>query len=209
MPGRFSKGTIACVAVLLTIAAAHAQGKPPASTPSPPPLPAAHEPPPSAQNGTPAMVVDLQAMDGLIGKSVKSAAGDDMGRLIDLIVGTNGEIRAAIIDFGGVLGVGSRKVAVDWHALNFADSAKGGPIKVGLTRDALRVAPEYRSGEPIVILQAPVVPTPAAPPPPKSDVAGRQPPGPPSAAAPAAPPPVVPATTPTPAPANPATPAPK
>ena len=173
----FRRCAHAALILVVSVGVAEAQDNPPATSApapaataaTPPPAapsaatapsaaaPAApvHEPPPSpAQTGTPAVVVDLQAMDGLIGKSVKGPTGEDMGRLIDLLVGTNGEIRAAIIDFGGVLGVGSRKVAVDWHALNFADSAKGGAIKVALTRDALRVAPEYRSGEPIVILQS-------------------------------------------------------
>ena len=40
-----------------------------------------------------------------------------MGRIVDVIVNRSGQVRAAIIDFGGFLGVGSRKVAVEWSAL--------------------------------------------------------------------------------------------
>jgi len=43
-----------------------------------------------------------------------------MGRIVDVIVNRDGQVRAAIIDFGGFLGVGNRKIAVDWRALNFA-----------------------------------------------------------------------------------------
>ncbi|WP_246725192.1 PRC-barrel domain-containing protein [Beijerinckia sp. L45] len=109
-------------------------------------------------------MVDLSTMDALIGKTVRSSTGEDLGRLIDLVVETNGQVRAAIIDFGGVLGVGSRKIAVDWRALDFGGSAKGGPIKLALTRNQVRLSPEYRSGEPIVILEdsGPEAPAPKA-----------------------------------------------
>ena len=42
-----------------------------------------------------------------------------MGQIIDVIVKRDGQVRAAVIDFGGFLGVGSRKIAVDWSALSF------------------------------------------------------------------------------------------
>ena len=42
-----------------------------------------------------------------------------MGRIVDVLVDRRGQVRAAIIDFGGFLGVGSRKIAVDWSALHF------------------------------------------------------------------------------------------
>jgi hypothetical protein len=40
---------------------------------------------------------------------------EDMGRIVDVIVDRSGQVRAAVIDFGGFLGVGSRKIAVDWN----------------------------------------------------------------------------------------------
>lgn len=108
----------------------------------------------SAPSGTSAVVMDLSAIQGLIGKSVTSSAGEDMGRIIDLLVTPSGVVRAAVIDFGGFLGVGSRKVAVDWKALSFVDMSKGGAIRLALTRDQVRVSPEYKSGDPVVILEA-------------------------------------------------------
>jgi len=39
-----------------------------------------------------------------------------MGRIVDVIVDLAGVVRAAVIDFGGFLGVGSRKIVVDWNA---------------------------------------------------------------------------------------------
>ena len=125
-----------------------------------PAMPPAAPPP----NGTPATVMDLGEVDGVLGKNVRSTAGDDMGRIVDVIVGGNGQVHAAIIDFGGFLGVGSRKVAVDWRALQFASEGKVGRITTGLSRNQIRLAPEYKNGEAVVVLNAPgAVPSTAAP----------------------------------------------
>jgi predicted component of type VI protein secretion system len=75
-----------------------------------------------------------------------------MGRIVDVLVNRSGQVRAAIIDFGGFLGVGSRKVAVDWHAIQFAPDGKLDRIIVSLSRNEVRLAPEFKRGEPVVVL---------------------------------------------------------
>jgi hypothetical protein len=101
--------------------------------------------------GTPAVVVDDNSVESLLGKDVMSEPkGEKLGQITDILVSHGGEIRAAVIDFGGFLGVGSRKIAVAWPTLHF--SATG--ITLGMTRDELRVTPEYHQGEPIVIVGA-------------------------------------------------------
>jgi hypothetical protein len=71
---------------------------------------------------------------------------------VDIIVSRDGQIHAAIIDFGGLLGIGTRRIAIDWHALNFAPSGKPGAIVLELTRNQVRLAPEYKRGEPVVVV---------------------------------------------------------
>lgn len=128
-----------------------AQPSPPAVVPAAPP--AAATAPPAAQQGTPATVLDTQDYESLLGRSVRSAGGDELGRVIDVIIDKDGHPRAAIIDFGGFLGVGTRKIAVDWRALRFsAEAGKERKLSVALTRNQVRVSPEYKSGEPIVVL---------------------------------------------------------
>ena len=73
-----------------------------------------------------ATVLDKSHVQGVLGKEVLDPAGADMGRIVDVVVDTSGEPRAAVIDFGGFLGVGSRKIAVDWNALHFSP-APGDP----------------------------------------------------------------------------------
>jgi sporulation protein YlmC with PRC-barrel domain len=114
------------------------------------------------------LTLDVHDAEAILGKSVHSSTGDDMGRLVDVVVDTDGRPRAAIIDFGGFLGVGSRKIAVDWSALKFVpNDPKGNVITVALTRDQVKAAPEFKEGSPVVALgaQASPPPAPAAPPP--------------------------------------------
>jgi hypothetical protein len=103
----------------------------------------------------PATVVDDQQLESVLGIRAFSATGEDMGRIVDVIVDHGGEVRAAIIDFGGFLGVGSRQIAVDWRSLRFEPNGKAGTVAVTLTRDQLRVAPVYKSGEPVVLVGGP------------------------------------------------------
>ena len=92
---------------------------------------------------------------GVLGREVRSSVDENMGRIVDVIVDRAGHVRAAIIDFGGFLGVGSRKIAVDWNALRFhPDSAKRDVITLELTRDQVKAAPEYKDKQPVVVLGA-------------------------------------------------------
>jgi hypothetical protein len=114
--------------------------------------------------GTPAVVIDGDTADTLLGKPVESADGEDMGRIVDVIVDRAGTTRAAIIDFGGFLGVGSRQIAVDWRVLHFAKENMN-RVVAELSRDQLRVAPVYKPGEPVVVVgRADAMPAQAAPP---------------------------------------------
>ncbi|MGE5780326.1 MAG: PRC-barrel domain-containing protein [Hyphomicrobiales bacterium] len=128
---------------------------PPMGQPENPPSTAAPPAPPSNPSpGTPAVVLDDQEVSTILGKSVRSSAAEDMGRIVDIIVSHDGQVRAAIIDFGGFLGIGMRKIAVDWRALNFAPAGKPGSITVDLTRNQVRLAPEYKRGEPVVVVSS-------------------------------------------------------
>lgn len=125
---------------------------PPASTTAPG-IPAQTKPdkmPPMAPSVT---VMDATGASGILGRAVKGADGKDMGRIVDVIVDTSGQVRAAVIDFGGFLGVGSRKIAVDWKALHFNGAVKrGDDVRLELTRDQIKAAPEYKEGKPLVVI---------------------------------------------------------
>jgi hypothetical protein len=125
---------------------------PPPQTESSPDSPAKAPAPPREPTVT---VLDHREVQGILGKQVRSTADEDMGRIVDVIVDRGGQARAAIIDFGGFLGVGSRKIAVAWNALRFSPNAdKVERIALELTRDQVRAAPEYKEDKPVVVLGA-------------------------------------------------------
>lgn len=106
-------------------------------------------PPPSVT------IIGAQDAHGVLGRDVRSSTAQDMGRIVDVIVDLQGRVRAAVIDFGGFLGVGSRKIVVDWSALNFARLAeKSESITLDLTKEQVNAAPEYKEDKPVVVLGA-------------------------------------------------------
>jgi len=112
-------------------------------------------PAPEAKPTPSVTIINAADARGVLGREVRSAADESMGRIVDVIVDRAGHVRAAIIDFGGFLGVGSRKIAVDWSALRFGRIAnKSDAVILELTREQVRPAPEYKEGKPVVVLGA-------------------------------------------------------
>jgi hypothetical protein len=142
------------VAGFAAVAALAADGTPQTdgnSPPNPPPAAAPKEPapPPSVT------VIGARDAHGVLGRDVRSPTDEDMGRIVDVIVDRSGTVRAAVIDFGGFLGVGSRKIVVDWSALHFGQVAsKSDSITLELTKDQVTAAPEYKEDTPVVVLGA-------------------------------------------------------
>ena len=120
--------------------------------------PAAKATPDAAKEpAPPPSVTVIGAADarGILGRDVRSTAGENMGRIVDVIVDRAGTVRAAVIDFGGFLGVGSRKIVVDWSALHFGQvTNKKESITLELTLEQVKAAPEYKEDTPIVSLGA-------------------------------------------------------
>lgn len=121
----------------------------PAEASPPPTASASKTEPPSAETLDPATV------QAVLGREIRSTAGESMGRIVDVIVDRTGQVRGAVIDFGGFLGVGSRKIAVEWSLLRFASGEKSDRVTVDLSRNQVKAAPEYKDGKPIVMLGAP------------------------------------------------------
>jgi len=136
--------------ILATSAAVWAQGETPQNKGAVPP--AAQKdpaPPPSVT------VIGARDAHGILGREVRSAANENMGRIVDVIVDRKGTVRAAVIDFGGFLGVGSRKIVVDWDAMHFGRIAnKADSISLELNKEQVNAAPEYKEDTPLIVLGA-------------------------------------------------------
>ena len=92
-----------------------------------------------------AKVTVLRSTDSVLGKPLIVASGETAGRIVDVLADPTGQVRAAVVEFGGFLGLGSRRIAVDWSDLRF----EGSKISVDLTSERLSQAPEVKEGGPV------------------------------------------------------------
>ena len=137
---------------LVVVTAARAEDEPPKTAPAaaPPAAPATKAAPPASVT-----VIAPKEAHGVLGRDVRSPTDEDMGHIVDVIVDHSGTVRAAVIDFGGFLGVGSRKIVVDWNALHFGRvNNKGDSITLELTKAQVSAAPEYKEDSPVIVLGA-------------------------------------------------------
>lgn len=153
--------SVAIVAGLTIAVSRAAEEQPAASTEAD--APPAAQPPASMVPVTPkdaapppsVTIIGASDAHGVLGRDVRSAADEDMGHIVDVIVDRTGHVRAAVIDFGGFLGVGSRKIVVDWNALRFGKiTSKKDSITLELTKAQVAAAPEYKEDTPMVVLGA-------------------------------------------------------
>ncbi len=113
--------------------------------------------------GTPAPLAPAPtqsvAAGGILGRTVVGADGQAIGRVVDVLVDAASKPRAAVIDFGGFMGVGSRRIAVSWTDLSFPTVSAAGvdaDIKLDLTADQISAAPAYTDQtKPAVVVEPP------------------------------------------------------
>jgi hypothetical protein len=152
MRARRLMNTVAVAAFLAVLATGLAVSE---DAPGPPPNEPSNHAAPGGAEPPSVTVLENHEVEGILGRQVLSAAEENMGRIVDVIVDHSGRVRAAIIDFGGFLGVGSRKIAVDWNALHFPPPGQpNAKISLDLTRDQVKAAPEYQEGKSVVVLGA-------------------------------------------------------
>lgn len=86
----------------------------------------------------------------LIGTDVQSTAedGDDIGEVSDLLLNEDGEVKGVVISVGGVMGIGDKKVAVEWDAVEVSKDEDGDYVmRINTTKEALEDAKEYDEDE--------------------------------------------------------------
>ena len=100
-----------------------------------------------AQPGPPppaSMPKSTAAMGTILGRNVFDSAGDNVGRLVDILADKNGAPLAAVVDVGGFLGIGARRVAIAWTLLRFTVANGEMRIAMDLTFDSAAAAPEFQ-----------------------------------------------------------------
>jgi hypothetical protein len=124
----------------------------------------ADDSPPAAAppKGSSLQKVAPEDAEAILGRSVTGPDGRNIGRLVDVLVDENGRPQAAVIDFGGFLGVGTRKVAVHWSALRFTPATREHLIRLEMTPDQIKAAPEYNDTDKTAAVVTPSGATPQA-----------------------------------------------
>jgi hypothetical protein len=95
---------------------------------------------PAAARGA-AAGLTLDRASGIVGTNVLGANGRDAGEVENLLIDGNGQVRAAVVEWGGFLGIGTRRAVVPIEQLAF-----GGPndrVRMDLSRAQLEALPRY------------------------------------------------------------------
>lgn len=96
-----------------------------------------------APQATSVQIMAPEAAEAILGRQIIDVAGKDLGLLVDVLVDENGQPQAAVIDVGGFMGVGNRKVAVHWSTLRFKPAEGKHIITLEMTPDQIKAAPDY------------------------------------------------------------------
>lgn len=76
----------------------------------------------------------------VIGKTVVSQQGEEIGNVEDVVMDQESQQQLAVVDVGGFLGAGEKSVAVPFEQLELSED---GRIRSELTRENLQAQPEY------------------------------------------------------------------
>ncbi len=111
----------------------------------------------TAPDPTPTRTVEqiqTRQLESLLGREVRTRVEGDSGRIIDLLTDREGKLQAAVVEMGGFLGIGTRKIAIDWRSFNFNTPDPRAFVTLEASREQLRLAPEYTARETVVVLMA-------------------------------------------------------
>lgn len=79
-----------------------------------------------------------------VGQVVYNRAGERIGEINELLIGSNGRVLAALVGVGGFLGIGERSVAVTYNALEMTRGPDGrSRMVININKATLQSAPEY------------------------------------------------------------------
>ena len=97
--------------------------------------------------GTPLYGQNVTA-SSITGASVMDATDNSIGKIDDLVLSGQGQLTNYVVDVGGFLGIGSKRVALTPQDVTITADANGNlQAKTQLTKDALNARPDYTKPE--------------------------------------------------------------
>jgi sporulation protein YlmC with PRC-barrel domain len=79
----------------------------------------------------------------LIGATVKNPEGESLGSIRELVLDPqDAKIKNAVVSMGGLLGIGSKTVAIPWNELTL--QSDGRAVVIAMGKEELQNAPEWK-----------------------------------------------------------------
>ncbi len=85
----------------------------------------------------------MASADALIGKTVYGRDNNKIGEVDDVILDSSGKAKQLVIGSGGFLGIGEKKVAVEYNTANW-DQAQNRINLSGLSREDVKAMAEFK-----------------------------------------------------------------
>jgi hypothetical protein len=90
----------------------------------------------------------------LIGLEVRGQNNEKIGKVDNLAIDQTGQVRYAVVSFGGTMGIGAKMLPLPWQALTLESMPRPGErattspyCVLGIDKDTLAKAPSFESGQ--------------------------------------------------------------
>ncbi len=94
----------------------------------------------------------------LIDRRVIGREKREIGHVIDVLVDVKGQPAALVVDVGGFLGMGNRRIAIAWERFALAGHKAGDALQLPLTDAQVQAAPAYDGSDGVTVVRDAVEP---------------------------------------------------
>ncbi len=96
----------------------------------------------TTRSGTSAVTAERMIDRTVIGRDLYGANDEEVGEIEDVVMGTDGKVEHVLIDVGGFLGLGAKRVAIPVDEITMQGDRI---VASGLTKDQAEAMPEYKN----------------------------------------------------------------
>lgn len=94
----------------------------------------------------------------LIDRSVTGREKREIGHVIDVLVDVKGQPAALVVDVGGFMGMGNRRIAIAWESFALAGRKPNDALQLPLSDAQVKAAPAYDGTENVTLVQGAIEP---------------------------------------------------
>ena len=76
-----------------------------------------------------------------------------IGHVIDVLVDSKGQPAALVVDVGGFMGMGNRRIAIDWERFVLAGPKAGDALQIPFSEAQVKAAPAFDGGREVTVVQ--------------------------------------------------------